>query len=422
MDDLNHLGGDGRHAVKQLWFPDFPIDEYTDRYARAQKVLKSRGIDALFLTQRQNLRYFTGLRDGPWDAYSFYFLTILPAEDAPVLLVPDGFQHNIKQSWIEDVRHVPWARGFYMAKESNAVALALDVLKEKGLDLGVIGMELSADIHVHMGYTHFNTFLQGLPHAKIVDASDAIWEVRSVKSPLEIARLRKAAQISTKGVKAGFQALKPGMSEKQVMDIITSVMCAEGASELRFNVLHAGPRAMWTDGMPTDYVLKQGDLVHFDGGCIYEGYWCDFKRMAAVGKPRADQRRFYDLARDALFAAIDSIKTGVPCNIPFQAAFEVFNSAGLSAFSEWCLAKGLSAIGHGLGLDIHEQPSLSASNTALLRENMVLSVEPKISLNGVYPFWKAREKFGLEDVILVTENGAEILTREEDITHELWVV
>ena len=290
--------------MRELRYPDFARPEFEERYRRTQQSLKQHGLDALFLSNRQNLRYFAGLRDGSWDAAHFYFLTILPAEGEPVLLVANGFNHIVQQCWIDDVRYWPWAKAFYMAKETNAVPLVLDVLKEKRLERGVIGMELGPDIHPHMGQLHFDALRQGLAHAKIVDGSDAIWDVRCVKSAAEIARLRKAASISVQGVKAGFEALKPGMTEKQVMDVMTSVMFAQGASELRFAALYAGPRAMWADGLPTDYVIQPGDLIQFDGGCVYEGYWCDFKRMASMGEPRPDQRRFYDLAKQDLFAAI----------------------------------------------------------------------------------------------------------------------
>jgi Xaa-Pro aminopeptidase len=162
--------------------------------------------------------------------------------------------------------------------------------------------------------------------------------------------------------------------------------------------------------------------VQYDGGCIYEGYWCDFKRMASIGEPRPEQRRFYELAKEGLFAAIDAIRPGAPFNAPLKAAFAVNDRAGFGAFSRWCLEAGWTAIGHSLGLDLHERPGLTAHNTTLFQENMVLSVEPYITLNGVYPYYEAEEKFGLEDVVLVTADGAEILTSDEMITHDLWVV
>lgn len=407
--------------MRELRYPDFARPEFEERYRRTQLALKQHGLDALFLTNRQNLRYFAGLRDGSWDAAHFYFLAILPAEGEPVLLVANGFNHLVQQCWIDDVRYWPWAKAFYMAKESNAIPLALAVLKEKRLDRGVIGMELGPDIHVHMGQLHFDALRQGLAHARIVDGSDAIWDVRCVKSSAEIARMRKAASISVKGVKAGFEALKPGMTEKQVMDVMSSVMFAEGASELRFAALYAGPRAMWADGLPTDYVIQPGDLIQFDGGCVYEGYWCDFKRMAALGKPRPEQQRFYDLAKHDLYAAIAAVRPGAPMNAPLQAAFANNDAAGFADFSRWCLDNGWSAVGHCLGQDVHEAPGLSATNTAPFREGMVLSVEPYITLDGVYPFWSATEKFGLEDVVVVTQGGVEVLTPEDDLTHELWV-
>ncbi len=407
--------------MKELKFLDFPRAEYVQRYARIQQILSEKGIDALFLTNRSNLRYFAGLRDGAWDAHHFYFLTILPAEGLPVLMVAHGFEHLVKQCWIEDVRFWPWSKQFYMDKKSNAVALVLDVLKEKKLAGSTIGMELSGDMQLNMGQEHFGALNEGLPQANIVDGSDAVWRVRSIKSEAEIDRLGRAARISTLGVKAGFEAMRPGMTEKQVVDIMTSVMCAEGASEQRFNALYAGPRAMWADGMPTDYVLQEGDLVQFDGGCVYEGYWCDFKRMAAMGEPRADQRRHFELAKAGFEAAIAAVKPGVAFNVPLQEAFAVNDAAGYADFSKWCLDFGWSAIGHSLGLDIHESPGLSAGNEDLMQQNMVLAVEPFITLNGVYPFWEAEEKFGLEAVVLVTENGAEVLTTEEFISHELWI-
>lgn len=86
--------------MKELQFADFPASEYAQRYARIQRSLTTRGIDALILTGRSNLRYFAGLRDGAWDANHFYFPAIIPAQGEPVLLAANGFQHLLLQCWI----------------------------------------------------------------------------------------------------------------------------------------------------------------------------------------------------------------------------------------------------------------------------------------------------------------------------------
>ena len=158
--------------------------------------LRESAIDALFLTGRQNLRYFAGLRDGAWDACHFYFFLLVPAEGTPVLLVSHGFEHLVKQCWIEDVRYWPLLKGPQIEKKSNAVALVLEVLEEKGLASSTIGMELSSGMQVNLGQDDFRALTDGLPQANIVDGSEAVWRLRSIKSPVEIERLRTAAWIS----------------------------------------------------------------------------------------------------------------------------------------------------------------------------------------------------------------------------------
>jgi Xaa-Pro aminopeptidase len=222
-------------------------------------------------------------------------------------------------------------------------------------------------------------------------------------------------------VKAGFEALQPGVTEKEVARVMHEVMFSEGATETGLMCVYAGPRLMWADSTPSNYKLQKGDVVQFDGGCLYEGYWSDFKRMACIGDPRPDQRRHFELAREAIECALAVMKAGVPACEVFQAAFEVNNRAGYRDFSNWCLENGWSAIGHSIGLNIHEHPGLSAGNTANLEPNMAFAVEPYITLNGKYPFWDASEKYGLEDNLIVTADGIEMMTKEEYVTHDLWI-
>ena len=222
-------------------------------------------------------------------------------------------------------------------------------------------------------------------------------------------------------MKAGFEALKPGVTEREIAGIMHEVMFAEGATESGLMCLYAGPRLMWADSTPSDYKIQKGDVIQFDGGCIYEGYWTDFKRMASIGEPRPEQRRYFELAKQGFEAAISVMKAGVTAGEVLQAAFEVNNRAGNSDFSSWCLENGLRAIGHSIGVNIHEHPGLSHQSSFVLEAGMAFAVEPFITLNGHYPFHEALEKYGLEDNVIVTEDGVEVMTREDYITHELWI-
>jgi Xaa-Pro aminopeptidase len=409
--------------MKEAMFADFLREEYESRWRRSRQAMRDAGIDALLLTNQENLRYFAGFHEGAWCCKHFYFFMLLPADEslAPSLILANGFQNLSKASWVEEVHYWKWPKAFYMSHETNAVPLIAGVLEDKGLSGGVIGMELGANMHLGIGAGHFDQLRQALSKARVTDATDTIWQIRSVKSAGEIDRLRKAAAMSAVGVKAGFEQLRPGVTEREIARIMRAAMHEQGGTESGLLCVYAGPRLMWADSVPSDYAMQRGDVVQFDGGCLYEGYWADFKRMACIGKPRPDQRKYFDLAREGLEAALEVMKPGAASGEVFDAAFAVNDRAGYGDFSRWCLENGWSAIGHSIGLNIHEHPGLSLGNCQRLEPNMAFAVEPFITAEGKYPFWDAREKYGLEDNVVVTETGIEVLTSEELITHDLWI-
>jgi Xaa-Pro aminopeptidase len=127
--------------------------------------------------------------------------------------------------------------------------------------------------------------------------------------------------------------------------------------------------------------------------------------MAALGGPTADQLRFYGVARASEAAAIDSIGPGVTCGEVYEASQDPIRQAGYGGFVDWCQSMGWSGIGHGLGLDIHEWPGLSIDSQVVLQPGMVLAVEPFFYHEGRYPLWEVSGKYGLEDVLVVTDPG-----------------
>ncbi|MCC6793446.1 MAG: aminopeptidase P family protein [Thermomicrobiales bacterium] len=404
-------------------YPDFPLAEYERRFANLRVAMERHGLDAILITNRANHRYFSGFYAEVFELPHYYFFAILPrdASRQPVFLCTDAFP-VAATSWIADKRGWSWPKNMYASKESPGVNLLAAVLREIGLGEATIGMELASDMHVHMGVSHVLQLRDALPGARWADASDAIMEVRAVKSAAEIDRLRRAARISAEAVRFGFASLVPGMTEMELTRRMAARCYELGATDIRFMINYAGPRRMWADATPTSYAIQQGDLVQFDGGCLVDGYWCDFKRMASVGPPDPAGLRDYEIAREAIEEATALLRPGAMPSDIVRAAWEVIRRNGYGDFVTWCRDAGWQAIGHGVGLDVHERPGLALHNDAPLEAGMVLSIEPFVSLGGVTPFHLAAGKFGLEDSVLITEDGHEILTSESIISHELFVI
>ncbi len=409
--------------MDQPQYPDFPLEEYRQRFAKLRLAMERYEIDAMLVTNRANHRYFTGFHAEVFALHHYYFFAILPREEAidPVFLCTNAFP-VAATTWIADKRFWDWPKNMYMSKESPGVELLSKTLREKGLATGTIGMERSSDMHPHMGVHHVLQLRDALPDVRWADGSDAIMEVRAVKSAAEIDRLRRAAQISAEAVRHGFDSLIPGMTEMELTRIMSARCFELGATEIRFMTNYAGPRRMWADATPSDYRIQRGDLVQFDGGCIVDGYWCDFKRMASIGPPVDDDARDYEIAREAIETATALLAPGAKPSDVVTAAFDVLRRCGYGSFVDWCHEAGWEAIGHGVGLDVHERPGLSFHNQTPLEAGMVLSIEPFVSLRGVTPFHLAGGKFGLEDSVLITESGHEVLTSESIISHDLFVV
>jgi Xaa-Pro aminopeptidase len=405
-------------------FPDFPLAEYQQRYGRLCSAMEQQGLDAILVTNRTNHRYFTGFCGEVFALHHYYYFALLPRDERlkPTFLCAHGFEPIAQTTWIQDLRFWDWSKDFYMNKESPGIPALAELIREKGLGAATIGMELSSDMHAHLGVEHILQMRESMPDVRWADASDAIMEVRAVKSSTEVERLRKAARISAEAVRFGFESLAPGMTEVELTQIMSARMYELGATDIRYLTNYAGPRRMWADATPAYYQIQKGDLVQFDGGCIVDGYWCDFKRMCSVGKATDDDRRYYDIAREAIEASTSLLAADVTPRDVVRAAFGVNRKHGCGDFVDWCHRGGWEAIGHGVGLDIHERPGLAFHNHVPLEANMVVSIEPFITLEGVYPFWEAKGKFGLEDSVLITSDGHEILTSESIISHDLMVV
>jgi len=397
-------------------FAEFSCSEYADRFLRAQAAMQKRGIDAMLLTGKENIRYFAGgpLTELTIDYYNAFFL-LLPADPSasPVLLMSCGREGAASTSWISDRRFWGYGETGSIMEQSESLVMVSKAISDRDLTSGVIATELEEGFRMGITLKEFRGLQSLLPEVEFVSAADAIWDVRSKKSPAEIDRIRRACQITCEAFEETLDELRPGITEKTLASLIRSKMFEAGATGAGFLSIFAGEsRGMWADAMASDYKLQKGDFVMFDGGCCVDGYYADVSRMASVGEPKARNRELYELARSAQASALDSVCAGSSMRDVHVAGQRPIRERGF----EDLLVFGSGQLGHGIGLTIHEPPDISATSEEPLEAGMTIAVEPAITdrpgwLNSTYFFI-------VENNVVVTHNGYEMLTPLSD---ELWI-
>lgn len=396
--------------MKEPMFAEFPLDEYTQRVSRAQALMEETGIDALLLTQQENVRYLAGYLSLLWISKFRPLMTLLPRDPSipPTLILPGQEYGNAKTSWIEEV-------AFYRDQE-DPMSTVVNTLHKKGLRGKKVGVELGYGSRLGMAQVQWEDLRRDFM-GTFVDSAPLLRILRGIKSAREITMLRRSCEISCHGVEAGWRALHEGMSEKELAAVMVSRMVQEGAEPMKTLLcVNAGPqRYQIVNSPPSDYRLKRGDLVMIDGGATYNGYCTDFIRQACLGKPTQQQRDWFDLAKTANDNAIAAIRPGRQCAEVYEAGRKVFVEAGLGDYGV------INIIGHSCGMEVHELPYVGErgvdTSDTVIQEGMVFCIEPIIA--GMdSPRWEAGI-FIQEDMIAVTATGGDVLTNR--LSKDLWV-
>lgn len=275
------------------------------------------------------------------------------------------------------------------ARTSQAEAL-IETIKEQNLDSAIIGFENL------MPHQMLDRLKKEFPRLRIKNVATKLFHwARMVKTPDEIARLRKAATVIEKAIDATLQNITEGMSEIEAADITKSAVIKESAHPVVM-VLNFGTNASHMDAPPTKIRLKKGDIIHFDAVCVFEHYYADTARTVIFGQEPTDkQKNYFDTIVHTQRAGIEKAKPGMK-------ASEIFN------VMQETMQKGIPHVerlnfGHSIGLEVWEPPLLVGEDDTVLEENMVINVEPPYSELG----------FGglqVEDTLLITKSGNELLT------------
>ena len=376
-------------------FLDFSIDEYKQRYANVQRAMHRANIAGLVLSDPSNLIYLTGYRTILYQSKFRPFYAIVPADGEPVLVLPNlEVGDGRKTSWVEDIRG--WGKGLF-ADRPDAPTIVREVAEERHLRTGRIGFELAVGQRLAMTYDQFEALRAIFVDAELVNAADIMWSVRVKKSPQEIAYLRTACTATDAAFDAAVEAAREGVTETTLQRVLGVTMMEHGAESPGFLVVASGPdRYDMLNPYASSRALRRGDMLNFDIGAVYKGYWGDLTRGVFIGEVSKRQREFYEAESEIFHRTLHAVKPGIAIQDVDKVAETTTRELGYEKFM-------LHRTGHALGLDVHEIPSVAPGDTTVLEPGMVITIEP-----GIYDF--AIGAFRIEDTVLVTDKGFETLT------------
>ncbi len=387
---------------------EFGEQEYMDRLTRVTAEMKRSSIDALLLTTEENTRYFSGFRMITWDSKVSRPGSLVITQDGHAALVCacGGYYTALATTMIEDVR--PWDRFGRRSQQRTVPEAIVAVLREFGVERGRIGLEMGMGFRIHLNVPDYRGLLELLSGADVVDGSSTVWRVRSVKSPAEIAYIRRACEINCIAFEHAFRSIRSGTTEEEIMRMAAMKMLELGAERIFPLGIRAGAdRYAHANSPPGSRPVREGEIILIDGGPRYRGYFSDIIREAVLGKPSPRQAELFEFSVAACLEGLKEVRAGVT---PASICARVDAFVDSHGFGEQYVSRG--SIGHSIGLDIHELPLIDVDNHEPLKEGMVLAIEPSFYEEGA-------GMFNIEENVLVTKDGYELLT---PLSHDLWVL
>ncbi|QIB69526.1 aminopeptidase P family protein [Aminipila butyrica] len=342
-----------------------------ERSGRAVAQFEKYGIQALLLTKAADIQYMTGI----------------PGEDCLVLLTAD------KRYIITDFRY---EEAVSVLRPDFEIIIAkpgygwLDFLREVNPE--TLGVQ-----EEHLTLSTYNQLCRVLPMEHIISAGGLTESLRLIKDEQEIWQIKQAEAIGDKAFEHILGFLRPGLSEKQVALELEHQMKLNGADGFSFSTIAvSGVNSSKPHGIPSEKLLEDGDFLTMDFGCVYGGYCSDMTRTVAIGHASEEMVKVYNTVLEAQLYACANLKAGLHVKEGDALARKIIRDAGFGD----CFGHGL---GHGVGLEIHEDPFLSFRGSHVLEENMIVSIEPGIYLPG---------QFGvrIEDLAVITSEGIQNLT------------
>jgi len=355
---------------------------YGTRLGQCQKLMSEKGIDIVFLAPGPNMYYLGGFLEEPGERL---LALIVPQSGDPQFIVPELYQEQVRSfSWVESL--ISWKDG------EDQVALLSNTMRR------ILKRQPTIAVDTRMWSRFLVMLLAAAPDARYEDAGSVMYELRIRKSSQEIELMAKAAEIADAAFTQTIEECRAGMTEHEVAAKIIYEMRKLGADGVAFEpVVGSGPNSALPHYRSGDRKLQRGDFVVLDYGCLYRGYNSDITRTVAMETCDAEREKVYSVVRSAQEEAYQRTFTGIEAQNVDKVARDLIENAGYGRFF-------IHRTGHGIGLEIHEEPYIVAGNSLKLAEGMTFSIEPGIYIPGQYGV-------RIEDIVVMETEKARRLNK-----------
>ena len=370
----------------------FETKEYQDRVIKWQNKMQTKDIDVILITSPHNFRYFSGLDSYFWESPTRPWFLLIPQSNEPIAIIPSIGETALQKTWIKKIQI--WSSP---QPEDEGVSALMKSLKNIIPHTGNIGCELGQESHLRMSINDFDTLRKNLSNCNFIDASEIIWQLRIIKSQEEIKKIKKIISIASDVFDNLPNYIKIGMTEIEICNIFKKELLNKGADHTLYMSCASGVggyNQIICD--PTEKKLQDGDLLIIDTGTTLDGYFCDFDRNYGFGNIKKEVNDAYLILWEATEKAFEKTKPGLTCADISNAMGSILNKPNLASNS-------VGRMGHGLGLQLTEPPSIMNSDKTILKENMIITIEP------CYEYLPGK-MIVIEENILITKDGYELLT------------
>ena len=371
----------------------FPVSEFEQRTHRAQAVMRDLEIDAMLLTTEPYVRYFTGFFTQFWLSPTRPWFLLVPAEGKPIAVIPTIGVVGMLDTWIDDVRS--WSSP---QPGDDGISLLTQAIRELPARFGRLGVPIGIESHLRMPAMDFDLLKANLGSTEFVDCALLMLKLCNIKSAAEVEKIKYVCELTSDSFNALPGFARAGKSERDIVTAMRIDLLRRGADHTPFMVSASGPNGYDNIIMgPTDRVLQDGDLLIIDTGTLYDGYYCDFDRNFAFGHASDKSKRAYETVFKSTDAGFAAAKPGNTTSDIWRAMWQILEAGGAEG-------NDIGRMGHGLGTQLTEWPSNTATDNTELQPGMVLTLEPGMSYDG-------GKQMVHEENILITDSGAVMLSK-----------